>query len=34
MLSENRQKVLDHSWLSKTRGRLPHEVHETVFGWD
>ena len=19
--------------LSKTRGRLPHEVHETVFGW-
>src|SRR3954467_14743264 len=23
----------DHSWLSKTRGRLPHEIHETVFGW-
>ena len=23
----------DHSWLSKTRGRLPHEVHERVFGW-
>jgi len=21
----------DHSWLSKTRGRLPHEVHESVF---
>src|SRR5687768_7276430 len=21
------------SWLSKTRGRLPHEVHERVFGW-
>jgi transposase len=30
---ENRQKVPDHSWLSKTRERLPHEVHETVFGW-
>lgn len=30
---ENRQEVPDHSWLSKTRGRLPHEVHESVFGW-
>jgi transposase len=30
---ENREKVPDHSWLSKTRVRLPHEVHETVFGW-
>ena len=30
---ENREKVPDHSWLSKTRGRLPHEVHETVFSW-
>src|ERR1700690_958118 len=30
---ENRGKVPDHSWLSKTRGRLPHEVHERVFGW-
>jgi transposase len=30
---ENREEVPDHSWLSKTRGRLPHEVHETVFGW-
>jgi transposase len=30
---ENREKVPDHWWLSKTRGRLPHEVHETVFGW-
>ena len=29
---ENREKVPDHSWLSKTRGRLPHEVHEKVFG--
>ena len=27
------EKVPDHSWLSKTRGRLPHEVHERVFGW-
>src|ERR671912_1604595 len=23
----------DHSWLSKTRARLPLEVHEAVFGW-
>ena len=23
----------DHSWLSKTRSRLPAEVHETVFAW-
>jgi Transposase and inactivated derivatives len=30
---ENRKEVPDHSWLSKTRGRLPREVHETVFGW-
>lgn len=29
----NRDKVPDHSWLSKTRSRLPHEVHERVFGW-
>ena len=29
----SRDKVPDHSWLSKTRSRLPHEVHETVFGW-
>jgi transposase len=28
-----RDKVGDHSWLSKTRSRLPHEVHEQVFGW-
>jgi transposase len=26
-------RVPDHSWMSKTRGRLPHEVHERVFGW-
>jgi hypothetical protein len=25
---ENREEVHDHSWLSKTRGRLSHEVHE------
>src|SRR5215210_270622 len=30
---ESRQRVPDHLWLSKTRGRLPHEIHETVFGW-
>src|SRR5215208_5711903 len=30
---EGRQRVPDHSWLSKARGRLPHEVHEAVFGW-
>jgi transposase len=23
----------DHSWLSKTRSRLPREVHEAVFAW-
>lgn len=28
-----RDKVGDHSWLSKMRSRLPHEVHEQVFGW-
>ena len=26
-------RVPDHSWLSKTRSRLPHEVHEEVCGW-
>ena len=29
----NREKVPDHSWLSKTRSRLPHEAHERAFGW-
>lgn len=29
----SRDRVPDHSWLSKTRSRLPHEVHETVFDW-
>ena len=28
-----RERVPDHSWLSKTRSRLPHEVHEQVFIW-
>src|SRR3982074_1145921 len=30
---ENREKVPDPSWLSKTRGGAPCEVHERVFGW-
>src|SRR5215207_5394521 len=30
---EMTDRVPDHSWLSKTRGRLPHKVHERVFGW-
>jgi len=30
---ESRDRVPDHSWLSKTRTRLPHEVHEAVFAW-
>ena len=29
----NVEKVPDHSWLSRTRSRLSHEAHETVFGW-
>jgi len=28
-----RDPVPDHSWLSKTRARLPLEVHEAVFAW-
>jgi transposase len=28
-----RERVPDHSWLSRTRGRLPLEVHEQVFTW-
>ncbi len=28
---ESRDRVPDHSWLSKTRTRLPHEVHAMVF---
>jgi transposase len=30
---ETPDRVPDHSWMSKTRGRLPHEVHERIFGW-
>src|SRR5919205_2479447 len=30
---EATDRVPDHSWMSKTRGRLPHEVHEQVFAW-
>ena len=28
-----REPVPDHSWLSRTRGRLPLEVHDAVLGW-
>ncbi len=28
-----RERAPDHSWLSKTRSRLPYEVHEEVFAW-
>src|SRR6476661_8026176 len=28
-----REAVPDHSWLSRTRARLPLEVHDQVFGW-
>ena len=27
------RRVPDHSWLSRTRARLPLEVHERVFAW-
>lgn len=30
---ELQQRVPDHSWLSRTRCRLPLEVHERVFAW-
>jgi transposase len=30
---ETTDRVPDHSWMSKTRGRLPQEVHAMVFGW-
>ena len=29
----NSEKTPDHSWLSKTRARLPHEAHEKIFDW-
>lgn len=28
-----RERVPDHSWLSRTRSRLPLEVHHQVFTW-
>ena len=33
LLLEMRERVPDHSWLSRTRARLPHEVHTAVFDW-
>jgi transposase len=30
---ELRDRVPDHSWLSRSRARLPLEVHEQVFAW-
>jgi transposase len=33
LLLSTRETVPDHSWLSKTRSRLPLEVHEAVFAW-
>ena len=34
LLLEMRERVPDHSWLSRTRARLPHEVHTAVFDWN
>ena len=28
-----REGVPDHSWLSRTRSRLPLELHDRVFSW-
>ena len=33
LLLEMRERVPDHSWLSRTRARLPHEVNTAVFDW-
>ena len=33
LLLSSRENVPDHSWLSKTRSRLPLEVHDAVFTW-
>lgn len=33
LLLSSREAVPDHSWLSKTRVRLPVEAHEAVFTW-
>ena len=32
-VSAEREGVPDHSWLSRTRSRLPLEVHDQVFTW-
>ena len=29
----SRDRLPDHSWLSRSRTRLPHEVHAAVFDW-
>lgn len=33
LLLASRESVPDHSWLSKTRSRLPLEAHDAVFTW-
>ncbi len=33
LLLSNRERVPDHSWLSRTRSRLPLELHDEVFAW-
>jgi transposase len=33
LLLASRERVPDHSWLSRTRSRLPLEVHDRVFAW-
>jgi transposase len=33
LLLASRERVPDHSWLSRTRSRLPLEVHDEVFAW-
>ena len=33
LLLSTRETVPDHSWMSKTRSRLPLEVHEAIFVW-
>jgi transposase len=32
-LRRQRERVPDHSWLSRTRSRLPLELHDQVFTW-
>ena len=33
LLLSSRENVPDHSWISKTRSRLPLEVREAIFAW-